>query len=196
LEEKQLVKLAKGGDRRAFEALVSSCAKEIYNLALRLCGDRHKAQDIAQDAFVNAYKSIASFREDSPFSAWVRRIAVNAWKNTVRYEIRRFFTKHDSLDDNYESDDGEIKKQYASSDPPADKVLEDRQKNDNIYAVLALLNPDAREMIVLRDMEEKSYEEIAAMTGLNEGTVKSRIARAREAFKQKFIKMQGDKNES
>jgi len=191
LEEKQLVKLAKDGDRRAFEALAASCAKEIYNLALRLCGDRHKAQDIAQDAFVNAYKSIGSFREDSPFSAWVRRIAVNAWKNTVRYEIRRYFTKHDSIDDNYESDDGEMKKQYASSDPPADKVLEDRQKNDEIHAVLELLHPDAREMIVLRDMEEKSYEEIAAMTGFNTGTVKSRIARAREAFKQKFIKMQG-----
>jgi RNA polymerase sigma-70 factor, ECF subfamily len=194
--ENDLVKKAKTGDRAAFDALVRSCAKDIYNLCLRLSSNRASAEDIAQDAFVSAYKNIGRFEQKSPFAGWVYRIAVNTWKNRVRYEKRRFFFKHDSLDEVMETEEGQVQKQLPGDDPPPDSGLEKQQKSERIQKALSELGAEAKEMIVLRDIEELSYEEIARATGLALGTVKSRIARARNALAVKLQDlMDGEDNE-
>ena len=194
--ENELVKKAKDGDRAAFDALVRNCGHSIYNLCLRLCGNRASAEDIAQDAFISAYKNIGRFEQKSPFEGWVYRIAVNTWKNRVRYEKRRFFFKHDSLDEAMETDDGQVQRQLPSDDPPPDAGVEKAQKSERIQRALSELGTEAKEMIVLRDMEELSYEEISGVLNLPLGTVKSRIARAREALRVKLLDLQeGEGNE-
>jgi RNA polymerase sigma-70 factor (ECF subfamily) len=185
-DENELVKKAKDGDRTAFDALVKNCARDIYNLCLRLSGNKAAAEDIAQDAFISAYKNMARFEQKGAFGGWVYRIAVNAWKNRVRYEKRRFFFKHDSLDEAMETEDGQMQRQLPGDGPAPDSDIERGQKSERIRKALSELGAEAKEMIVLRDMEELSYEEISGMTGLPLGTVKSRIARAREALRVKL----------
>jgi RNA polymerase sigma-70 factor (ECF subfamily) len=194
--ETELVKKAKAGDRAAFDALVRSCARNIFNLCLRLTGNRASAEDIAQEAFINAYKSIGGFGQKSPFAGWVYRIAMNAWKNRVRYEKRRFFFKHDSLDEAMETEDGQMQKQLPDDGPGPEEMLEKKQKSERIRRAMDSLGEDAKAMIVLRDIEELSYEEIAQATGAALGTVKSRIARARDALRIKLQEIiEGDKDE-
>ncbi len=194
--ENDLVKKAKNGDRAAFDALVRNCAHNIFNLCLRLTGNRASAEDIAQEAFINAYKSIGRFEQKSPFAGWVYRIAMNAWKNRVRYEKRRFFFKHDSLDEAVETDDGQMQKQLPDDKPGPEEMLEKKQKSERIRRAMDELGEDAKAMIVLRDIEELSYEEIAQITGVALGTVKSRIARARDALRIKLQEIiEGDKDE-
>jgi RNA polymerase sigma-70 factor (ECF subfamily) len=185
--EKELVQKAKTGDRAAFDALVKHCAKDIYNLCFRLSGRKDAAEDIAQDAFVSAYSNILKFEQKSPFAGWVYRIAVNTWKNRVRYEKRRFFFKHDSLDEAMETEDGQMQKQLPADGPLPDSDVEKAEKSSRIQKALLELGAEAKEMIVLRDMEELSYEEIAGVLNLPLGTVKSRIARAREALRVKLM---------
>jgi RNA polymerase sigma-70 factor (ECF subfamily) len=194
--ENELVKKAKDGDRAAFDALVKNCARGIYNLCLRLCGNKASAEDIAQDAFISAYTNMAKFEQKSPFEGWVYRIAVNTWKNRVRYEKRRFFFKHDSLDETMETEDGSVQRQLPDDKPAPDSGLERGQKSERIQKALSELGAEAKEMIVLRDMEELSYEEISGVLNLPLGTVKSRIARAREALRVKLQDlMEGEGNE-
>lgn len=196
LNENDLVKKAKEGDRTAFDVLVRHCAKDIYNLCFRLCGNKASAEDIAQDAFISAYKNMNKFQQKSPFAGWVYRIAINTWKNRVRYEKRRFFFKHDSLDEAMETEDGQMQKQLPDDKPAPDSGVEKNQKSERIQKALAELGPESKEMIVLRDMEELSYEEIAGVLRLPLGTVKSRIARAREALRVKLQDIiEGDDNE-
>ncbi|HRU39986.1 MAG TPA: sigma-70 family RNA polymerase sigma factor, partial [Candidatus Goldiibacteriota bacterium] len=190
------VKKAKAGDRAAFDSLVKSCARDIYNFCLRLCRNREAAEDIAQEAFISAYKSIGGFEEKSPFKGWVYRIAVNAWKNRVRYEKRRFFSKHDSLDEAMETEEGGMQRQVADIRQQPDMDAEKEMKKSAIHAALSGLSPDMRQMIVLRDMEELSYDEIAGVLRLPLGTVKSRIARARETLAEKLRELkEGGENE-
>jgi RNA polymerase sigma-70 factor (ECF subfamily) len=194
--EDELVKKAKQGDRHAFDALVRHYARHIYNLCYRLTGNTASAEDIAQEAFINAYKNIDRFEQKSPFAGWMYRIAMNAWKNRVRYEKRRFFFKHDSLDEAVETEDGQRQKQLTSDDPDPDEELGKKQKSELIQKALNELGEDAKAMIILRDMEELSYEEISRATDAALGTVKSRIARAREALRIKLQEIiKGDENE-
>ena len=189
--EKQLIKRAKNGDRTAFDLLVRSCAKKVYNNVLRLCGSPQMAEDILQDGFVKAYKNIKGFKEESAFASWVSRIAINCWKNRVRYEKRRKFFSHFSLGAGKEDED-EREIQVASEAPGPDRDLERKLKKEKVQNALNSINDQAREMIVLRDIEELSYEEIANMLGISMGTVKSRIARARSRLKEKLKKDFGD----
>lgn len=196
VNENDLVNKAKQGDRTAFDALVKHCARDIYNLCFRLCGNKAAAEDIAQDAFIAAYKNMAKFQQKSAFAGWVYRIAINTWKNRVRYEKRRFFFKHDSLDEAMETEDGQVQKQLPDDKPAPDSGMEKSEKSGRIQKALLELGAEAKEMIVLRDMEELSYEEIAGVLRLPLGTVKSRIARAREALRVKLQDLnEGDENE-
>ncbi len=195
-EEKELVLKAKKGDRNAFDALVRSCAAKVYNLCYRLSNSKEAAEDIAQDAFVNAYNSINRFGHDCPFGNWVYRIAINAWKNRVRYESRRFFFKHDSLDEVIEGEEGSIKLELPDKKPGADEEFEKFHRKEIVRKAVDELPEQAREMLVLREIEELSYEEISEITKVALGTVKSRIARAREALKIKLTPIIGDEDES
>jgi len=187
-KEKHLIEKAKDGDRHAFEELAKSCAAQVYNLAYRLSGNSQAAEDISQEAFLNAYRNIKKFEHKCPFAGWIYRITINVWKIRVRYEKRRFFTKHDSLDEIIETEDGETKREITDTSDDPGKEFDKKYKSETIEKALSELNNEARVMIILRDMQEKSYEEIAEITEIPLGTVKSRIARARESLREKFNK--------
>ncbi len=192
----ELVKLAQEGNRAAFDELAGMCAEKIYNLAFRLTGHTEAAEDLAQDALVNAFKGITKFKQECSFSSWVYRITMNLWKNRVKYENRRFFFRHFSLDSPRETGNGKIMRELPSKDPDPETELEKSMEKDTVQKVLNELDYQARLMIVLRDLEGRSYEEISELAGCRLGTVKSRLARARELLKEKYLEYSGDnKNE-
>jgi RNA polymerase sigma-70 factor, ECF subfamily len=187
--EKELLQASQQGDRQAFQELVKSCAGKLYNMIYRLCGNKHSAEDIAQEAFVRAYVKINSFRGDCSFSSWVYSIAINIWKNSIRSDIRRKGFLHDSLDETRENEEGETKTQYADPGEGADTTAEKNCDREKISKALLELDEKDRVIIILRDLQEKSYEEISKIVKVPCGTVKSRLSRAREALRLKLIKL-------
>ena len=186
--ESEFIKLAQAGDRNAFESLVRQCAEQIYNLSYRLTGNSANAEDLVQDAFIKAFKNISKFREECTFSSWVYRITLNLWKNKVKYEKLRSFLKYFSLSELVETNRGELSIELPDHSPNPESALEQTQKSEKIQEALNELDEQARIMIVFRDMEGRSYEEISALLECPIGTVKSRIARARESLREKLIK--------
>ncbi|MFI5350094.1 MAG: sigma-70 family RNA polymerase sigma factor [Elusimicrobiota bacterium] len=155
----------------------------VFNLALRLTGNRADAEDLAQDALLRAVRALPGFRGDSLASTWVYRITVNSWKNRVRAEKRRQFWRTVTLGLVSGSEgDGEIR-DVKSDEPPLDSDLEKAERSASVQKALLELDEDDRAIVVLREIEEKSYEEIGEMLGLAQGTVKSRLFRARAKLK-------------
>lgn len=193
--EAQFVRLAKNGNRNAFESLVRRCAEQIYNLSFRLTGNPANAEDLAQDAFINAFKNISKFREECSFSSWVYRITLNLWKNKVKYNNRRSFLSYFSLDKPVETDEGEFSAELPDPSANPEAELEEARKSENVQKALNELDEQSRMMIIFRDIEGRNYEEIAGLLGCPLGTVKSRIARARESLREKLLKyFKDDKN--
>jgi len=165
-----------------FEAMMRANGPRIYTLAARLTGNLTDGQDLAQETFVNAYKYWDSFKGDSEVSTWLYRICVNAWKNRVRYEKRRAFWKHFSLDAR-DGDDNESVRELPSPDASAGEVIEKTQEIQALHAVLSRMKPEDRDVLVLYEMEERSYEEIAQLLDVPIGTVRSRLARSRDKLR-------------
>ena len=179
-----LVKQASRGDSYAFGELVKKYEKMVYNLAYQYSGNREDAFDISQEVFIKAWKSLASFRGDCSFSSWIYKITKNTYIDLSMKESRR---EHLSL--NVTDDDGEEKELHIvdtdeSISPEA--VTEKNERARALHTAIASLGDEHREMIVLREFEGYSYDEIAEITGLELGTVKSRINRARGQIK-KFL---------
>ena len=168
------------------EELFEKFSPMVYNLALRLSGNKSDAQDIAQDAFLKAVRGLDGLREQSFAGTWLYRITVNVWKNRVRSEKRRSFWKTLSLDWGGNGDGDGPALQVAAPDTPADAALEKRDEKAALEAALAGLDPEDRAMLVLRELEGRSYAEIAEITEKPLGTVKSGISRAREALRLKL----------
>lgn len=171
------------GDARAdFEEIVNREGKKVYNLACKLCGNREEAKDIAQETFLKTYENFHRFREKSQVFTYLYRIAFNIWKNRLRSRSRRPLFSFHSNDPDQEL--------YDPPDPapsPA-QVLETEEKRALVRSCMeSALEPNERFIIILRDMEERSYEEIAEVLGCRLGTVKSRLARARETLRQALI---------
>jgi len=158
----------------------------VYNLALRLSGNAADAQDISQDAFIRAIRGLANFRDGSAAGTWLYRITMNVWKNRVRSEKRRSFWKTFSLDRGGDEEAGRPALQLASPELPADAVMEKENEKEVLEKALASLDPEDRAILVLREIEGRSYEEIAGIAEIPLGTVKSRISRSREALRQKM----------
>lgn len=158
----------------------------IYTLAIRLSGNASDGADLAQDTFLTAWKHWGDFRGDSAAGTWFYRICLNLWKNRVRYEKRRSFWRHFSLDGAGDSEDEERVLQFPDGAPPIDAPLERSERQQQVQEALNRLDPEDREMIVLREMEERSYEDIAALLQCPIGTVKSRLARARTRLTRAF----------
>ncbi len=156
----------------------------VFNLALRLTGNRSDAEDLAQDSLLRALKALPGFRGDSQLSTWVYRITVNAWKNRVRAEKSRGFWKTISFGafGNDQNDD-EPMYEPTGQDAPLDRECEKEETTVVVQKALLELDADDRAIIVLREIEECSYGEISAVMGLAEGTVKSRLFRARAKLK-------------
>ncbi len=155
----------------------------VYNLALRLTGNRADAEDLAQDALLRAVKALPGFRGDSLASTWAYRITVNTWKNRVRSEKRRKFWHTVTLGLVSEKDGEEIVRDVKADEPPLDADLVKAERASAVQKALLELDEDDRAIVLLRELEEKSYEEIGGMLDLPQGTVKSRLFRARAKLK-------------
>ena len=171
LSETALITRLRERDEQAFNETVRLYGDKVFNLVLRMVGSRAEAEDIAQEVFVTVFKSIDSFRGESKFLTWLLRIAANHSKNRIKYLARRPTTA--------EAPDS------ASPHGGPDALLEAAETETLMQEAIASLDEDHRLLVVLRDIEELSYEEICEITGLPDGTVKSRLHRARMALKER-----------
>lgn len=183
--EKQLIAKSLQGDPRAFEELLVQYQNKIYTLCFRYMGNEEDAYDMAQESFIKAFRSLHSFKGDSSFGTWLYRIATNVCLDDIRRRKRKVTTI--SLDERVPTGDGEIEKEAVDSSPTADIVWEQKELQQQVEKMLNTLKPEHKTVIVLRDMMELSYEEIAAVLNCSTGTVKSRLSRARNILRKIFI---------
>lgn len=181
--ENQLIKEAKAGNVEAFEELVKQCEKKVFNIAYKMMGNYDDANELAQEAFIRAYKSINKFKEDSLFSTWIYRITTNVCLDELR---KRKNKKVISLNEDIKYNDEELKPQIKDDSPGPEKIYEKKEFKNLIYQCIESLSDEYKTVIILRDIEGFSYEEIAKIINCPEGTVKSRISRARKALRDIF----------
>lgn len=181
-EDAGLVSMCKRGAVGPFETLVKRHQKKMLNIVYRMMGDYEEACEVVQDSFVSAYKGIAGFEGRSRFSTWLCAIAVNRARNRLKQLKARRQYEAVSIDAPVSGQDGPPRREYASADPPVPDALEKKEVQGRVQECIRSLDPGFREVLVLRDMQGFSYDEIGSMLGLPEGTVKSRLSRAREAF--------------
>jgi RNA polymerase sigma-70 factor (ECF subfamily) len=179
----ELVSAAKRGDLAAFELLVHRHQDRMLNIAFRIVGVYEDACEVVQDAFVAAYRGLDRFRGDARFTTWLTAITANLSRNRRQQLAARRRNEGISLDDPLPTDDGELVPDPPSPAPGAQEELERQEVARKVRECIAALDNDFREVLVLRDMEDFSYEEIGVALTIREGTVKSRLFRAREAVK-------------
>jgi RNA polymerase sigma-70 factor (ECF subfamily) len=167
-------------DERAFNRLVVGYQDQVFTLCLRLLGSREEARDVAQDVFVTIFQKIDTFRGDAKLSTWIFRVAANHAKNRIKYLSRRHDRDQDSFDDMpVPPASGKL----SASFPDPDEALAGARLERTLHRALARLDEDQRALVVLRDLQGMTYEEIAEVTGLNLGTIKSRLHRGRAYLK-------------
>ena len=170
----ELVSRARGGDRRAFDVLVRRYAPRVFGLVLKWIRDRDQAEEIAQDAFVRAWKGLDRFQGGEEFRSWVFRIAVNAAADELRARKRH---RPVPLEEVSEADLG------SASGPDPGEAIDAQRLGRRLENALSRLGPEFRAVLLLRAREEMSYEEIASTLQIPAGTVMSRLARARQQLR-------------
>lgn len=191
-EDIKHVRACQKGDAEAFAFLVERHSKKMLNMAYRMLGDYDEACDVTQEAFLAAFRSIAGFKGESKFSTWLCRIVINYAKN--RLKQRQSLSRHESisLDEAVEGQGGCAACLTASDESDPGKTLERRELEFRVQKCISGLDEDYREVLVMRDIQGFSYEEIRQMLRIPDGTVKSRLSRARLAMKDCLKKIIGD----
>lgn len=183
--DQELVKRTMQGDGQAFDELVVNYQNKVYALAYRYMGNEDDAYDVAQETFIKAYRSLRSFKGESSFGTWIYRITTNVCLDEIRRRKRRVVPL--SLDEPLATLDGdEVEREIPDSSLSADRVYEQKEFNQYIQKLLDEMKPEHKTAIILRDVMELSYEEIAAVLNCSIGTVKSRINRARGILQKKL----------
>ena len=180
ITESELVARAKAGDQDAFEQLVRDNEKRIYNLALRMVGDPEDALDLSQEAFLNAWKGLATFQGNSSFSTWLYRLASNACLDFLRARKRR----HEAVGASLSLDDTDAAPPLSDDHFRPDIQLERREREAALRRALDALPPHHRQVLVLRELSGLSYQELSDVLQLDMGTVKSRLTRARVSLRK------------
>ncbi|MDG4474593.1 RNA polymerase sigma factor [Thiovibrio frasassiensis] len=178
-EVAELVRAFRQGEQQAFNRLVTLYQKKIYNLALGYVKQEDEAKDLAQDIFVTVFRQIDKLKDESKFGAWLYQLALNHCRNRYQKLRRRGFFSNQSLDD---PDTG----LHLSSGTTPEKEYEQQNTVRLVREAIASLAPAEKEVILLRDLQELSYEEISEILALPMGTVKSKLNRARLALKKRL----------
>ena len=181
--DQKLVERAQAGDKHAFEMLVEKYQRKLGRLLSRFIRDQAEVEDVAQEAFIKAYRALPAFRGDSAFYTWLYRIGINTAKNYLVAQGRRAPTSTEFDAD--EAEGFEDAGQLRDINTP-ESILQSKQIGDTINAAMADLPEELRNAILLREIEGLSYEEIAVAMCCPIGTVRSRIFRAREAVAEKL----------
>jgi len=189
--ERSLLRRLRDHDERAFRELIEAHRDRVYNITFRMLGNRAEAEDIAQEVFITVFKTIDTFREESKFSTWLYRVAVNHCKNRIKYLARRHDRDRDELDETTTSSgvNGTIGGPMPVSPHAA---IESAQTEKLLQDAIASLDEEQRTVVVLRDVEDLSIEEIRDITGLPDGTIKSRLHRARLVLRKRLQRHVGE----
>jgi RNA polymerase sigma-70 factor (ECF subfamily) len=181
--ERLLIGRLKERDEQAFNEIVRLHGDKVFSLVYRMIGSRAEAEDIAQEVFVTVFKTIDGFRGEAKFSTWLLRIAANQSKNRIKYLARRA-TDPDGLEDGVEVAASPHASPLAARIEAPDVMMEAAELDVLLQRAIAELDEEQRLLVILRDVEEMSYEEIGEVTNLPAGTIKSRLHRARMAIKE------------
>lgn len=189
-DEPELVRRCKRGDRDAFDRLLFLHERRVYNLCLRLLGNAEEALDAAQDVFVEAWRGIARFREESALSTWLHSIAVFVCRQSIRRKRRVRARGEFSLDDASIDPDGRrLSEVLPDNAPLPDRSFEAGEAGALVQRALGTLPHVFREATVLRELDGMSYQEVAAALRVRVGTVKSRLSRAKLALRNALRRM-------
>jgi RNA polymerase sigma-70 factor (ECF subfamily) len=180
-DERLLLKKSKNGQPDAFERLIAEHQKRVYNIALRMLGNPEDASDAAQEVFIRVFKSLHGFKGQSSFSTWIFRITKNVCLDELRKRKRRNFI---SIDKEIDYGDGAVKLQIEDERFTPEESAERAELSYNVRNSIAKLPEQHRILIILRDIQNFSYDEIARILQIPDGTVKSRINRARKALRE------------
>jgi RNA polymerase sigma-70 factor (ECF subfamily) len=186
LSDADIVRRFKEGDHHLFDKLVERYSSRAYQIAYGVLGTREDAEEVAQDVFVRIYKALPKFRGDSEFTTWMYRIAMNLARNKYRYNKSRGANRKISMQETVDDNDSRTIIQVPEPRlSPDDEVGLDEFQKD-IMREIDNLPPLYRDALVLRNVDEMSYEQIAEVLGCKLGTIKSRIARAREELRRRL----------
>ena len=190
VRDRRLIRKLRQGDERAFEELVGLYQNRIYGLMLRMIGNPEEAEDLAQEVFITVHRAINTYRGEGRFYTWLYRIATNTCKNRIKYLRGRNFHRSVPVEDTPEAhgaaaEGGPIASLQSQVAGP-EAQAEGNRLQSAIQRELAALDEEHRLLIVLRDVQGMSYQDILKVTGLQEGTLKSRLHRARIALKDRL----------
>lgn len=188
--DRMLVRRLKQGDEGAFRELVHTYQNRIFGLMLRMINNRQEAEDLAQEVFIIVYRAIGNYRGEGRFYTWLYRVATNTCKNRIKYLKGRNFHRSVDIDETPQAqmpaaETGAVIS-FQSQVPGPEAMTEGQRMETLVQRELAALDPDHRLLIVLRDIQGMSYGDIIRITGLQEGTLKSRLHRARLALKERL----------
>jgi len=181
-EDSALIKKALSGDQAAYQKLVARHRQAVFHVVFKMVRNREEADDLVQEAFMKAFASLASYREEFRFTTWLYRIAANAAIDS----LRRQKIEAMSLDEPVETEEGTVGLEIADTSYNPEEDALKKEKGLSIMDAIASLPPKYREVIELVHLKEKPYDEIAAILRVPIGTVKARIFRARELLKKKL----------
>ena len=183
-DDQRMIEALKAGNQLAYEELIARFQQPVYTLSLRLLNDEGEAADVVQEVFLKVFRNIGTFRGQSSLKTWIYRITVNEAHNT-----RRWFFRHRRREVELDTDPGEArnwKDTIADASRSPFDVAFDHEQAAMIQAALDRINPVFRDAVVLRDIADLSYEEIAEVLAVSLGTVKSRILRGRDALREEL----------
>lgn len=190
IRDRRLVRRLKAGDERAFAEMVATYQDRIFGLVYRMLGNRQEAEDVAQEVFISVYRAIGNYRGEGKLYTWLYRIASNTTKNRLKYLKGRNFFRASDIDEtpaaHVAGRDGGPVHSLQAQVPGPEATVQGNRLEQAIQIELGNLEPEHRLLIVLRDIQGLTYQDIINITGLAEGTVKSRLHRARVALKKRL----------
>lgn len=184
--ETQLIRRAKDGDIAAFEQLISNYQIKIYHIAYHMLSNEQDAEDAAQEAMLKAYRYLGSFKEESGFYTWIYRITHNICLDMLRKRKRSLAHETDLVKKDQDGQEAEV--QIIDAKPQPEEQLMSKQVQKEMQNAIAELKENYRIVLVMRDIEGMSYDDIAAVLEISAGTVKSRLNRARENLRKIIAK--------